>query len=145
MTILIDGADALRLLENAVAAKGADYVYPRNEDSITKSCTYARNGEPSCGVGYALHAAGVSTTDLAILDRADELLAQEDADNKDCEDIGQYTTTIGDEAIRYFLRNTLDVIITDQAQNVFSAFQTAQDSGEDWGFSLECSKRVLSV
>jgi hypothetical protein len=134
MTILIDGADALRLLENAVEARGADYVYPRDADSIIKVCVYTRNGEPSCGVGYALYEAGLSIEGLERLD---------DADQERDDEEGFFTTGISEEAIRSILRNDLDTIITDEAQEVFARFQVAQDSGENWGFSLECAKRVV--
>jgi len=131
MTILITAEKALSLLQNAVAAKGADYVYPRSADSITKICVYTRGGEPSCGVGYALHEAGVSIEGLEALDNADTEMWQ--------------TTAIGEENVQYVLRNELDVLITDEAVSVFSAFQSAQDSGEEWGVALKYASREASL
>jgi hypothetical protein len=52
--------DALRALEEAVAEKGEDYIYPE----AGKTCYYALDGAPSCLVGNALHRLGYSILQL---------------------------------------------------------------------------------
>lgn len=126
MTTLITAEKALSLLEDAVALKGRDYVYPVMEQMWRVGCHYTRDGEPSCGVGYALHAAGVSIEGLAMLDDNDE-------------------NAIDSEEIRYTLRNDLDFIVTDEAVEVFTAFQRFQDKQHGWGESLDEAKRVASA
>lgn len=126
MTTLITAEKALSLLEDAVALKGRDYVYPVIEEMWDAGCHYTRDGEPSCGVGYALHSAGVSIEHLAILDNHDD-------------------SAIDGEDIRYTLRNEFDFVLTDEAIEVFSAFQRFQDMKRSWGESLDEAKRVAST
>lgn len=126
MTTLITAEKALSLLEDAVALKGRDYVYPVIDEMWSVGCHYTRDGEPSCGVGYALHAAGVSIDGLGMLDNNDD-------------------STIDNEEVRYILRNDLDFIVTDEALKVFAAFQKFQDMKRSWGESLDNAKRVAST
>lgn len=60
----------LRLMEEAVALKGADYVYehqPTNDpDALAPTtCYYVWDNQPSCIVGHVLHAAGIPLEELA--------------------------------------------------------------------------------
>lgn len=126
MTTLITAEKALSLLEDAVALKGRDYVYEPLNTKVAATCQYTRDGEPSCGVGYALHAAGVPIDGLAMLDNNDD-------------------STIDNEEVRYILRNDLDFIVTDEALKVFAAFQKLQDMKRSWGESLDEAKRVAST
>lgn len=72
-----DEREALRIMREIVAEKGADYVYPDSEkrlDSLCSEpiCQYARYDEdgnvvaPSCIVGHYLTRTGVSLGDLSI-------------------------------------------------------------------------------
>lgn len=57
----------LRLMEEAVALKGSDYVYghiPADEDDQAGSCRYIVDGQPSCIVGHVLVAAGVEPAEV---------------------------------------------------------------------------------
>lgn len=125
MTTLITAEKALSLLEDAVALKGREYVYEPLSTMVSATCQYTRDGEPSCGVGYALHAAGVPIEGLAILDSL------------------QDDTSIDSVDVRYVLRNDLDFIVTDEAAEVFAAFQRFQDKQRSWGESLDEAKRYI--
>lgn len=65
-------ARAEELLREAVAERGADYIYSKSEgsDGPFSSCLYvhkdaAGNPRPGCGVGVVLHKAGVTLGSLA--------------------------------------------------------------------------------
>lgn len=56
-----------------VAAEKPDYVYALKDPKNSTSCTYQRDGEPSCIVGHALHRLGVSPDLLVEFDTTYEL------------------------------------------------------------------------
>lgn len=65
--------DVLTALDEAVAEKGADYVYPRrttenSQPEFGGGCDYVRDGAPSCIAANALHRLGVPVETLQILD-----------------------------------------------------------------------------
>lgn len=59
--IKLDKATTKRLLDEAVAARGEDYVY---EQPIADWCVYTYDGKPSCIVGHVLDAAGIPLEEL---------------------------------------------------------------------------------
>lgn len=107
--ITIDRSTALSLLEQAVAERGPDYVYPN-----VGHCTYTDNGKPSCGVGLALYIAGVPLHRLEALD-AEEYIPS----------IYGVCTLLSDI-----------VTIDFEALNVLGTFQGNQDVGYSWADSL---------
>lgn len=51
---------AVRLIEEAIELKGADYVYePVSIEPGVSTCMYMQDGEPGCIVGHALHSQGI--------------------------------------------------------------------------------------
>lgn len=127
MTIEIDKARALRLLEEAVAERGESYLYGTPDGS----CVYVtKDGQPSCGVGLALAKAGVPADVLAYIDY-----------NRD----GAYESNRFDETqidaldIVDYLREK-DVVIEAEAAEVFRTFQREQDLEIPWGAALDEAK-----
>src|SRR5690606_14659629 len=105
--------DAVRLLKKVVAERGDEFVY--KEDS---GCFYAHNGGPSCGVGLALHMAGVPVNVLSEMDRID----QSEISNTETLDV---------------LALLHDMTLTPTAVQVFQRFQSNQDSGLEYGAALD--------
>lgn len=126
MTIDINADRALELLREAVQQRGAAFVYapPTEDDDM---CKYVHADDESgvrevgCGVGAALHAAGVP---LDVLE--------------DCDRRGG---SIGALATLDVLRPA-GVRLDDAAAQVLFAFQRHQDTGSSWGESLECATAV---
>jgi hypothetical protein len=54
-----------QLLDQAVAERGADYVYVRPQASADRRCLYSHGDSPGCIVGYVLHKLGVPLITLA--------------------------------------------------------------------------------
>lgn len=107
-----------RLMEEAVALKGEDYVYemPRNKEGDVIGCSYIHNDQPSCIVGHVLVAAGVDPDQL----HQHEGVAAENL------------------TIRVQLWDT-DYTMS----RALNAAQEAQDSGETWGEALRVFKEEL--
>ena len=125
--IEIDKQTALDLLERVVEMRGADYVYKKNTDSgFGLTCTYERDGEPSCAVGTALHLAGVDTDLLAEMDKLY---------------FSYGSTGIADyETIEFLARNGINIY--DGAKHVFYEFQDKQDMGMQYDKCLNIAKAV---
>lgn len=118
--IEIDRERALLLLAEAVAERGGNFVYTptlKNENSTSPGCFYARDGEPSCGVGLAMFNAGVPIEELEKWDS----------------DGGGYIGSVFDH---YFSHPESNVDMTLEAVRVFEAFQRPQDDGAKWGDAL---------
>jgi len=113
---------AVELLREAVAARGAEYVYSKPVDLVAghedEPCLYVHRGPdgtacPGCGVGDALHRAGVPL--LA--------LARYEGENAEAICRG---LELADDA----MAATLVAVM------VFSDFQSWQDAGWSWGHAL---------
>jgi len=122
--IVIDAERAIELLRNRVQGN-EDFVYPRLDGDL--SCKYESDGCPSCLIGCVLFDTGVSVEDLKNMD----LLYEKMIDT----DIGSL----------YALDNLpSNVRITRQAVDIFSAAQSAQDTGLSWGKALEKAEMQYS-
>lgn len=118
--IEIDRDRAVELLREAVAARGAEYVYSKPVDMIEchgEPCLYVHrepNGiaTPGCGVGDALHRAGVPLLALAEYEGENAGAA--------CQGLNADGTTAS----------------TPDAIQVLKDFQSWQDAGWSWGQSL---------
>lgn len=129
--IEINRAKAINLLEQVVDLRGRDFRYQQEEKVITipeevepvsvGGCWYELNGAPSCGVGVALHLAGVP---LTVLDTMD----QRPGDT--C--IGDVSWILEDNGLR----------LTQEALNVFEKFQSYQDLDSTWGDALDAARKV---
>lgn len=118
--------DALATLREAVAEKGADYIYTTPEGVQANGnvvCSYVHNGgEPGCIVGNVLHRWGVGL---------DALLRIE----------GSTATILGSgvwhdgRTERYLSRPVAGVLV---------AAQRAQDRGEPWGMALALAEEEAS-
>lgn len=110
----LDFEGAKRLLLEAIAERGRDYVDP-NSSTVGGggSCKYLKpDGEtPDCGVGCVLFAHGLTAADLAVLDAANGY-------------VGTPASTINK-----FFPGTL----TPKAKYFLQAFQACQDTGGTWG------------
>jgi hypothetical protein len=110
-TIELDLGTALKLLDSALARRGADFVYQpvwvaEFRDFGNPSCRYARDGVPDGIVGHVLADAGVSPADLEAL---------------------------RDDCIRDLYRTgRLPIGLTLGACAVLHAAQRAQDRGRPW-------------
>jgi hypothetical protein len=123
MTIEIDKARALQLLEEAVAERGADYVY----DDSDIGCVYVtKDGTPACGVGLALTKAGVPLELLTYIDH--------NGDGAGGKNRFEETQIDSPDLLDYLRQN--DVDIDDKAEAVFRRFQFEQDHATPWGEAL---------
>jgi hypothetical protein len=107
------------LLAEAVALKGADYVYttPDGEQGNPDTqpiCWYVHGEEPGCIVGHALHAAGVPLGRLREEERNDAG--------------GVLRSLHGDSRLRFTHE--------DGVAELLAAVQQDQDSGVPWGEAL---------
>lgn len=101
---------ALKALKDAVAEKGADYVYPVRDDG--DRCVYTVDGKPSCIVGNALVRIGVPV---------EKLPREEDFQYR----AAQQVKELG-EGVR----------VADDAASLFDRAQQWQDGGITWGESV---------
>jgi len=122
MTILLTNEVVSDLLDEALALRGERYVYPR-EDGLT--CTYVRDGKPSCLVGVVLSLAGLPLDELVKADKA-AYGTSEQADK-----------LLVDLDLRGKIRMTHDVM------RALSHAQMMQDGGETWGEAVELAKGIL--
>jgi hypothetical protein len=115
LNIMIDGPKALELLWFAVAEGGTDYVYTALP-SGSVACSYvdADREAPGCGVGLALHKAGVP---VSVLEKFDGW------------------GSIGNVAVSAEA-DTLGLVITKSATDIFAVFQSVQDADNTWGLAL---------
>lgn len=130
--IQINRTKAINLLEQAVADRGPEFGYVHPDKVVThpetkvqapmNGCWYEVNGAPSCGVGLALHLAGVPLTVLDALDQADG------------------DTSLG--AVAWILEDN-GVHLTQDAVEVFTKFQEHQDLYDPWGVALEAAKKEI--
>lgn len=120
--IHIDAARALELLAAVVAEHGPDTVYLVPEDR--KKCLYAHGTVCGCLVGHALHRAGLTMDELALMDIEDT-----------AEGLG---TGIRDAWI------PARVQLTGAAREVFEVAQGAQDKGKRWGEALDSARRYAA-
>ncbi len=120
--IRIDKDRALELLENVVA-ENPDRVY---ESPAGGWCSYievdsaGNTVAPGCGVGVALHKAGLS---LAGLEQLDDLVG----------------------GIAGYEGEVSNLELTDEAIDVFNIFQAAQDDKINWQESLNLVKDRLKL
>ncbi len=113
----ISTADALRALEEAVAEKGEDYIYPWTDIDGEDQCAYLDNkGNPSCIAGHALVALGVPKW----------LLADHNTGYN-----------VGDLWSKGLVEMDAD------AREALQWAQTAQDSGHPWGEALRRARRAV--
>lgn len=120
MTLVVTQEAAMDALRDAVAEKGAEYVYPENE-KIGISCSYVWDGRPSCIVGNALHRLGVS---LDILGRFEMTTAASVLDS---------------------LRYRKILVVDTETRQAYDEAQTAQDDGRPWGEALAAAEESLPV
>lgn len=128
----IDRDRALALLRQAVEQKGEDYVYPSGDPySVgTKTCTYERDGEPSCLVGHVLFIAGVPVEVLARLDQYGETEFRTLAYGSTCEDDDGNEEVLQEPVLHEY------AALTEEAVEALSAAQDTQDRGRTWGQAL---------
>lgn len=107
---VIEYADALRALNEAVKTKGYKYVYERAEGG---ACSNVRGDSPDCIVGYALVFLGVPVEWF----EANNLVCSTAADV--CEAINH-----GDALRLVFQPDAIDLFVNVQVQ---------QDNGVPWG------------
>lgn len=116
--IEIDGPQALSLLQQAVALQGPGFIYTRStspkDPELVAGCWYERNGTPDCGVGTALHIAGVPIPVLAKMDQPED------------SSIGYVDRILADNGVH----------LSPEALATFATFQTHQDLGTPWGDAL---------
>ncbi len=93
---------------------GEDFVYSKGEDGL---CRYVRNGQPDCIVGKFLAAQGVPV----------ERLAESD---------GTRFGTVADQLLGQ-LEGESVITVSDGARATLEAVQHYQDSGFNWGYSVE--------
>lgn len=110
----------MSLLERAVAEKGADYVYERDE--VGRCAYFNQDGSPSCLVGHILHYKGVTIDDLK-----DSRAWREDGMNANASVAALIDSGVLDApySAATLLRNA----------------QINQDSGFEWGRAVEDALR----
>ena len=111
MTTRIEYAEAVELLQRAVAEKGADYVYdPDSANPGSYGCAYfQQDGTPSCLVGHVIAYKGLTKGLLGVWNGSDVDLLVE--------------------------RGFLD--LDERAQWLLANAQNLQDNGKSWGEALD--------
>lgn len=126
--ITITGPQAIELLEQAIEDKGPSFVYKQMSKTLpgqgpSHGCWYEKNGAPSCGVGAALHKAGVQLSVLQAMDN----------------DAGD----TGIDAVAPILEDLGKVTLDPDALAVFAKFQSLQDDEIPWGEALTKAKKEI--
>lgn len=107
---------ALMLLKQVVAKAGGDWAYePRpiaDGSGFSKACRYVHDDRPDCGVGKALHSAGVP---LEALRRQEGKSASQ---------------------VMYYLMGEGCITTDQRAMVLYRVFQGHQDSSTPWGKCL---------
>lgn len=117
-----------RLMEEAVALKGEDYVYEqRKPDDFGETCDYIRDGQPSCIVGHVLVAAGVRP----------EVLSNHEGE-------GAYSA-INTLAHCGGQEGLIEWAADNDLRSALNDAQGAQDAGRTWGEALGAYKSMLGV
>lgn len=111
----ITGKLALQLLEEVVAEKGEDYIYP------DQYCVYVKEGQPACIVGHVFDRLGV-------LDRGWAA------------DHTAVTGLFHDEAPVVATKKAIKVL--DAAQNAQDGAGLGRSGRKTWGQALEEARRV---
>lgn len=119
-TISITKPKALAALREAVAAKGADYVYPKPNND----CVYTYQGQPSCIVGHVLASVGVPLETIQEMDSA------YDIQNTDI--VSAYHHTLLPAGVK----------IGPKALEALVRAQNAQDTRYSWGEALRAAETV---
>lgn len=120
--VTITKEDALRALREAVAEKGAEYVYELEND--LDSCKYVKDGEASCLVGNALHRLGVPIEVLTELDYAY---------------LGNTSATI-DQTAALDVLMAHSVTLSSEAVTALQNAQRSQDRTDTWGKALRAAE-----
>ncbi len=121
--MIINGEKAMGLLVQAVEERGRDFIYePVVRKGVHGACVYQDQGTPSCGVGLALHKAGVAIEVLAAMDQVEDTSI-----NVVTPELEAGGTTLTDKAVDVFLR-----------------FQEHQDLQLPWGEALDHAAGVLA-
>lgn len=125
--IEINYARALELVDQAISAKGEDYVYTNDQGQRADSASFIKcsnwhevNGKmvPGCIVGDALHRGGVKLTQMNKSMSAGDLVV----------------ALYGDEIAH----------VTDRAMAFLSRIQNAQDTGSTWGEARATAIQYMS-
>lgn len=124
--IEIDYAAAMRAMREAVNEFGENYVYENSGEP--GQCVYVLNGAPSCLVGHALHKLGVSLEFLREMDDGSEELAG----------------SVPASSVALVLGGRHIANITEKARMAFMEAQGMQDEGNEWGYSLDRTRELLS-
>lgn len=112
----VKAAEALALLDRAVAAKGDDYIYPWISTSQGSACLNFHKGQPSCLIGHV----------LSYLDVTPDMMDDHNGH--------------GIWAVSRFLCNQGIVRFTPLAEAALSRAQEAQDNGYTWGRAITVAK-----
>lgn len=121
-TVIINRDQAISLLEQAVEERGPGFVYTQVEYArpdgrgLGALCKYEDQGAPSCGVGLALHKAGVPLPLLRSLDK-------DPAEDTSIDTVAPILGAAG-------------FTLTPDALTAFTLFQNLQDTGSTWGRAL---------
>ena len=118
--VVIELAEALELLERAVAEKGADYEYRSPTGS---ACVYTYDGKPSCILGHALSYKGV------VVPEATSGLVYNWNDQRI-------------EHVAHTVALAQGVWLSPGAWLVWSAAQEVQDGGASWGSAVAAAKQA---
>lgn len=112
--------EALQALQDAVAIKGEDYVYPDSAKvGSNRSCVYFNEGDgtPACIVGHALASWGYTLTDL--------------------NSAGAYLGDMNEAGATPSFFEALNIEITDARTGALLGLaQDAQDTGRAWGIAV---------
>ncbi len=118
MSTRITKRAALKALDQAVAKRGADYVYPMPNDK----CVYVYNGAPSCIVGEVL-------AQEVPIDELQQLEVRE-----------SNTAPLTLTSTRRTIACMFEVTFTDGALKVLREAQVEQDCGTTWADAVERAK-----
>lgn len=124
MTETINAQQALQMLREAVAAKGADYVYreqDRDDGGFVQCVYFEGDGSPSCIVGHVLAQLGKREQDLRF-------------------EGSSTPNTVGIESV------LVDGVELDMgARRVLGAAQRKQDGGATWGAAVLYAEDVETI
>lgn len=138
MTIHIDKARALELLEQAVAERGPEYRYPLNDTCQYVYAEHEYVDAPAGAVGWKTTYAGPACIVGVVMHKAGVPLANLDVE-------GDVTD------LAHRLRVNKVAVIDNDALEILSAAQLVQDEREEsdgerntWGSALEAAKEAAA-
>lgn len=125
--VTLDFDEAVALTKRAIAEKGEDYTYPKDESGW---CTNFNSftSAPSCIVGHVLAYKGMTYA---------QMLGRQAAVNDNCMPVNH--VDYNNSGICTLIGDGLVEVADTKTEEFLAELQQLQDSGNSWGNSLRCA------